>query len=395
MEGFLQVELLGHPGFRAGGQPLACASRKALWLAAYLLLERKPVTRASLAAVVWGSDSPRHALGSLRVALTKLPAPVLACLEVTRETLGVAPGARVKLDVDAFMEGCAAPDVEGQLAGLAIYRGELMQSAETETAPEFVDWLLPRRERARQLAHDAHLRVAQQLYARGDRARAREVVDAWLRHDSASESFHGLLMTWLPSDQALAQYEVYRRARAVTLGAAPSPEMAARAERLRRGSEPAMREMPARLTAATSFIGRNDELAELRGLLADPSCRLLTLHGMGGVGKTRLASAIAEHESAEFPDGVHVCALDELHAPALFAQTLARACGLHPSGSQPPLDLVISFLGDRAALLVLDNLEHLLAAGPDLALLLAACPTLTLLVTSRAAIRVSGEHEFA
>ncbi|HEX4333877.1 MAG TPA: tetratricopeptide repeat protein [Usitatibacter sp.] len=384
----IEVELLGHSGFRVGGEALACASRKALWLAAYLLLERKPVTRASVAALVWGPDSPRHALGSLRVAITKLPQPVLACLEVTRDTLGVAPDARVALDVDAFAQSCAATDIEGQLAGLEIYRGELMHGAENDTAPEFVDWLLPRRERARQLAHDAHLRVAQQLHARGDRVRARQVVDAWLRHDSASESFHGLLMTWLPSDQALAQYEVYRRARAVTLGAAPSSEMAARAERLRRGSEPAMREIPSRLTAATSFIGRNDELAELRGLLADPSCRLLTLHGMGGVGKTRLASAIAEHESGEFPDGVHVCALDELQAPALFAQTLARACGLHPSGSQAPLDLVVSFLGDHAVLLVLDNLEHLLAEGTAIAgqiarLLAATGPRVKVLATSR------------
>jgi predicted ATPase/DNA-binding SARP family transcriptional activator len=396
METSIRVVMLGHLEFEVAGKVLPCASRKALWMAAYLMLERKAVTRASVASLVWGADSPRHALGSLRVALTKLPPEVLECLEVTRETIGVAPGVTVTLDIDSFTARCAEADIDAQLAGLALYGGELMHGAEKETAPEFADWLFPQRERLRQVAHDAHLRVAQALHARGERARARQVADAWLRHDPACETIHGMLMTWLPSDQALAQYEVYRRSRAVNLGAAPSPEMAARAERLRRGPEPASREAPARLTAATSFIGRVDELAEVRALLADPSCRLLTLHGMGGVGKTRLASAIADHESASFPDGIHVCGLDDMLSPELFAPTLARACGLQPSGSQSPLDLVASFLGDHAVLLVLDNLEHLL--GPEspipdrIATLLGATgPRVKILATSREPLALQEE----
>ena len=388
--------MLGHLEFEVDGAVLPCVSRKALWMAAHLFLVRKTVARANVAALVWGGDSPRHALGSLRVALTKLPAPILERLEVTRDTIAVARDADLVLDVDVFAARCAANDFEARLAGLSLYEGELMHGAEKETAPEFADWLLPQRERLRQLAHDAHLNAAQVLHARGERMRAREIADAWLRHDPACESIHRLLMTWLPDDQALAQYEVYRRARAVTIGAAPSPEMSARAERLRRGAEPASREMPARLTAATSFIGRVDELAEVRGLLADPSCRLLTLHGMGGVGKTRLASAIAEHESAAFPDGVHLCALDELHSGELFAPTLARACGLQPSGSQSPLELVASFLGEHAVLLVLDNLEHLL--GPDstipasIAKLLGATgPRVKILATSREPLSLQEE----
>ena len=395
----LRARLLGRPAFEAGGKLLPCPSRKAICLAARVLLGRASQPRGALATLLWGGDSPRHALGSLRVALTKLPAPVLTCLEVTRDAIAPAAHARVEIDVEEFVAGCASEDPEVQLRAIALYAGDLMQGAEEEAAAEFADWLLPERARLRRLAHDTHLRVAQRCAAHGDRARARAVADAWLRHDPAAEEMHRLVMGWLGGDQALAQYEVYRRARAVAHGAPPSETMAALAERVRHGAERAAREAPARLTAATSFIGRADELAELRALLADPACRLLTLHGLGGVGKTRLASALAEMEAGAFADGVVVVALDAVPSPALFAQTLARACGLQPAGAAAPLDLAASFLHDRAALVVLDNLEHLLDDRDDgqslpaqvAALLRGTGPRVKVLATSREPLRLQEE----
>ncbi len=399
----LRVRLLGHPSFESRGAVLSCPSRKALWLAAYVFLRRAPQARTDLARLIWGGDSPRHALGSLRVALTKLPAPILDCLEVTRDAIGVAKGAPIDLDVDAFITHCARDDPESQELAIALYAGDLFEGAESEVAPEFSDWLLPERTRLRQLAHDAHLRLARRLHARGEAARAREVADAWLRRDPASEEMHRLLMSWLKGDEALAHFEVYRRARAVAHGAPPSDEMATLARRLRRGGEPVAREAPTGLTAATSFFGRADELAQLRGLLADPACRLLTLHGLGGVGKTRLAVAVSEKEAAAFADGVHMVALDGLRTARLFGQTLARACGLQPSGAASPLDLVASYLRDRAALLVLDNLEHLLGgddadpaslAAQVATLLRGTGPRVKILATSREPLRLQEEWLF-
>jgi predicted ATPase/DNA-binding SARP family transcriptional activator len=400
MAAVLRATLLGRPSFTAGGKALTCASRKALWLAAYALLVPGQHARSRLASLLWSGDSPRHALGSLRVALTKLPAPVLACLEVTRDTISRAAGAAVEIDVEEFVACCASEEAAAGERAVALFAGALLQGAEEEATPEFGDWLLGERSRLKQLAHDAHLRLAQRLAAHGERERAREVADAWLRHDPACEEMHRLVMTWLVPDQALAHYEVYRRARAVSLGAAPSEPMAALAERVRHGAaERHAREAPARLTAATSFIGRADELAELRALLADPACRLLTIHGMGGVGKTRLARALAEMEAAAFTDGVHVVALEGVASPALFAQTLARACGLQPAGSASPLDLVASFLDDRAALLLIDNLEHLLDGPADdeslpaqvARLLRATGGRVKVLATSREPLRLQEE----
>lgn len=378
-------------------------------MVAYVLLTRERQSRQRLAALLWGGAGQRLELGSLRVALTKLPAEVVACLQVTRDAIGPAPGAPCEVDVDAFVAECASESVDSLERAVARYTGELLQSVPVETAPEFSDWLLAERTRLRELAHGAHARLAQRLHAQGEPARARAVADAWLRQDPASESMHRLLMTWLAqgggSDQALAHYEVYRRARAVAHGAAPSEEMAALADRLRQGREQAaMRDQPARITAATAFFGRTDELAELRALLSDPACRLLTLHGLGGVGKTRLAVAIADLEAAAFPGGVHVVALDGLLNPRLFAQTLARGCGLQPAGSADPLELVASFLRDRPALLVIDNLEHLLDEPDDdprsvpaqvATLLRTTGPRLKILATSRAPLRLQEEWLYA
>jgi predicted ATPase/DNA-binding SARP family transcriptional activator len=401
MEKIVRARLLGRPGFECDGASLACSSRKALWLAAYVVLTRTRHQRARVAGLIWGSESQRHALGSMRVALTKLPAPLARCFEVTREEIAMAAGAPIQTDVEAFVALSASSEHDALERAVALYSGDLLQGAEEDTAAEFADWLLPERTRLRQLAHDVHMRVARGRAARGDRDGARAIADAWFRHEPASEEMHRLVMGWLPTDQALAQYEVYRRARAVAHGAPASETMSALADKLRHGGgERLAREAPARLTASTSFIGRAEELAQLRTLLSDPACRLLTLHGMGGVGKTRLAGALAEMEVSAFPDGVHVIGLDGLASPELFGQTLARSCGLQPAGSAAPLELVASFLGDRSVLLLLDNLEHLLGDDPadprsipgQVATLLGSTGArLKILATSREPLRLQEE----
>ena len=400
MPSILRARLLGRPSFERDGKPLACASRKAMWLAAYVLVTRTRQPRAQVAALLWGGDSPRHAQGSLRVALTKLPAPILERLEVTRDAISAGSRDGIEVDVDEFAAFAVRDDEESLRRAVAMYTGDLMEGAEEEVAAEFGDWLLPERARLRKAAHDAHLALAQRLMVAGNRDRAREVAEKWLRHDPAAEEMHKLMMLILGGDQALAHYELYRRARAVALGAAPSEAMAALAERLRHGKETPDREAPPRLTAATSFFGRDDELAELRGLLAEPACRLLTLHGFGGVGKTRLASTLAELHGGEFPDGVHVIGFEGVQSPRLFASTLVRGCGLQASGTAQPLDLVASFLAERRSLVVLDNLEHLIgedtgdadSVPAQVARLLGDTgPGLKLVATSREPLRLQEE----
>jgi predicted ATPase/DNA-binding CsgD family transcriptional regulator len=144
----------------------------------------------------------------------------------------------------------------------------------------------------------------------------------------------------------------------------------------------------------TRFIDREVELAHLCNLLTAEERRLLTLVGSGGVGKTRLAVAVAERVLERFPGGVWFVDLTALVDPSLVVPTLARAVGVHESPGWGPLESLASVLADHVSLVLLDNFEHLLAAASALETLLAACPSVTMLVTSREPLHLRREQVF-
>ena len=143
-------------------------------------------------------------------------------------------------------------------------------------------------------------------------------------------------------------------------------------------------------TELTSFIGRRDELAEVRRLLA--GSHLVTLTGVGGVGKTRLALRAAAGLARAFPDGVWLVRLDQLRQEALVAQAVAGTLGLQDRAGCSPAASLAEYLAERRLLLVLDNCEHLVGAVAKLAdQLLRAAPDLRVLATSREALNIDGE----
>jgi non-specific serine/threonine protein kinase len=148
-------------------------------------------------------------------------------------------------------------------------------------------------------------------------------------------------------------------------------------------------DLPAPLT---SLVGREREIVAFVEIVRRPGVRLVTLTGPGGVGKTRLALAMAGELGSEFADGAAFVPLAQIRDPALVVSAIARALGVRESGDGPLLLRLTAALADRDALLILDNLEQVLAAATDVAAMLAACPRLKIVVTSRAVLGISGEH---
>ncbi len=150
-------------------------------------------------------------------------------------------------------------------------------------------------------------------------------------------------------------------------------------------------DLPSQLTP---FIGREREVEEVRHRLLHPEVRLLTLTGPGGVGKTRLSLEVARQVLDQFENGVCFVALAPISDPTMVPSAIAQALQVKQSAGQSVDEALEQYLRERQLLLVLDNFERLLEAGPPLAQLLAACPRLKVLVTSRVVLRLQGEHNY-
>jgi predicted ATPase/class 3 adenylate cyclase len=142
----------------------------------------------------------------------------------------------------------------------------------------------------------------------------------------------------------------------------------------------------------TTFVERDREAAEIRSLLE--SSRLITLTGPGGTGKTRLSLQIGSEVLTDFEDGVFVVRLAAVDDPDLVPSTIAESLGLKEQGLRPIADIVKAYLADKRMFLLLDNFEQVIDAAPFVAELLVSSPRLNVMVTSRAALRISGEQEY-
>jgi predicted ATPase/DNA-binding SARP family transcriptional activator len=151
---------------------------------------------------------------------------------------------------------------------------------------------------------------------------------------------------------------------------------------------------PAGLPRGESLIGRDRELEDLNGLLADPDVALLTLTGTGGAGKTTLALETARRASVNYVDGVAVAWLALITDAGQAVGEVARATGVELSAGEPATETLIRALRAQQRLLILDNFEHILAAAPAVAQLASGCPNLKILITSRAPLRISLERVY-
>jgi predicted ATPase/DNA-binding SARP family transcriptional activator len=147
-------------------------------------------------------------------------------------------------------------------------------------------------------------------------------------------------------------------------------------------------------TPSSPIVGRTDELAQLGAIVMREDVRIVTISGAGGSGKTRLALELARSAGSSFANGAAFVELASIHDPDLVVGTIARALGVPETPDAPPSEVLATWLRGRDLLLVVDNFEHVIEAAPELSRLLAEASRLTVLVTSRRVLHISGEHVF-
>jgi predicted ATPase/DNA-binding SARP family transcriptional activator len=396
----VRIYLLGTTEITVNDHPIRLPSRKQELLLAYLALHQQPQARSTVATLLWGEFLDKQARNSLRNALSVLHRLLgKDVLLVDRNYIQLNGSAQVWVDVGAFEVAIQAlrrltwtQINQAQVqAALALYRGDLLTGFAE-------DWIDPLREYYRTMYVDYLLHLTQQARSHSDYPYAIDYANHILNFDPAHEATHQHLIFCYGAlgqlEQASRQYERCRRMLA-DLDAEPASETTALYRSVQQRLQP-LRPQTTQLTnlpaPLTSFVGRRREIGQIKGLFSRH--RLVTLTGLGGCGKTRLAIQVAAELLHEYDDGVWWVDLAPLTDGALVLQTVATALGVREVPHCSLAETLTEYLHARQLLLVLDNCEHLLPTCAALIhLLLRKSAELGLLVTSREPLRVAGGIE--
>ncbi|HEX4818384.1 MAG TPA: BTAD domain-containing putative transcriptional regulator [Nonomuraea sp.] len=392
-----------------GGLPLAVpAAKLRTVLAALLVNVNDVVTVDTLIDRVWGESPPdgaRNTLQNYVLRLRRLLGSGPGCPLVTRPY-----GYAIEIDLDAFdlhrfdvlvrrARAAATADESDRAAtllreALRLWRGEALADISSDLLRrEVVPALNERRLDALELRIEADLELGlhQSLLPE-----LRALIEAHpLRERFWAQRMLALYRSGRQSE-ALHCYHTIRGMLSAELGVDPAAELTELHRRLLAGdiapacaSRPRLRgNLPAEVT---TFVGRKRHLAEVGRLLV--GTRLVTLTGVGGVGKTRLALRAGAELSDRFPDGVWLADLAALSEPRLLDRLVAQALELRDHSMRCPAEVLAEFLRTKRLLLILDNCEHVVAAVAALVdVLLKACPELRVLTTSRHRLGLACEH---
>ncbi|MEZ4867809.1 MAG: tetratricopeptide repeat protein [Caldilineaceae bacterium] len=456
----LMLTLFGSPTVTVDKQPVHIGRRKALALLAYLAVTQRPQSRAHLAALLWPEYDEAGARAELRRALSTLNQALgSAWLAADRNQVTLVANENLQVDVLIFRAYLAAARHKATdrhatlLAAVALAQATLLSGFTVDDAPDFEEW---QRFEAAALQRELAWALDQLSQPHADQEPVRAIAFAtrWLALDPLDEAAQRRLMTLhaLAGDPSAAyrQYQICKDLLARELGVPPAAETTALYAQIRDGSFPptaphsprstlqsppsnshaplsTAQSPPHNLPApVTPLIGRNHELEKLHELLADPTRRLVSVIGPGGIGKTRVALQAARQALTErvarWRDGVYLVNLTAVDDWSQLATAVATMLPLTLQGSTAPEHQLLTYLRGKKMLLVLDNFEQLLPAlngmmnggirpaiGKDrddedgneleqddlLTAILRFASGVTLLVTSRERLNLQGETPFS
>jgi predicted ATPase/DNA-binding SARP family transcriptional activator len=439
----LSLKLLGPMQMTLDGQSVNCKYDKVRALLAYLATEaERPHRREALLGLLWpdlpqvaARNNLRQVLATLRDALgDQMATPPF--LLADRVEVQFNPGADFSLDVVVFadlfaacakhahrrLENCKACAERFQQMA-ALYQGPFLTQFFLPDSDAFEAWAVIKREQLHQLMLTALAQLVIYHERRGHYdealtyARRQLELEPWL--EEAHRQLMRLFLLNGERSAALEQYATCRRILATELGVEPERATTALYNQIRATGE----QMPLMLASLagpattrphtlppqpTPFVGRASELAELGEMLANPACRLVTLVGPGGIGKSRLAIQAAAEQLGDFTDGIYIVPLAGLGAAELLADAICNALQLESSATADSNAYLLAGLRDKELLLILDNFEHLLPPANEqsggsatageavelVTMILQQAREVTLLVTSRERLNLHGEWVF-
>ncbi|MEM7116074.1 MAG: BTAD domain-containing putative transcriptional regulator [Chloroflexota bacterium] len=406
-----QIKLLGTLDITESGRPAKLLRHtKGCALLAYLLVTGEAHSREALADLLWEATSTRQSLANLRVLLHRVRA-LLPELTVTRDQISYQPTEAIVVDLYQLEAGLASEETAVLDQALSLYRGDLLEKFHLDAAPRFREWLVVEQERLRRRVWIGYKRLCDSYEAQAAWQNGVVATQRWLALDPLDEAIHRQLMHFLAAagqpDAALAQFAACRELLQTELGIEPGAETVALVQKIEHGlvGKTAVSPLPNPQTTPPkppqpkvsppntrtiaplqdvaerlrdvprldAFFGRELEEAQLEQWLVDDRCRLVSILGIGGMGKTALATHCVRTIASHFDCVIWRSVINAPPLPNLLndlLRLLSARYGDDTFTQTPPttlddqLNLLLYLLRLGRSLLIIDNLESLLVEVP-------------------------------